>query len=830
MLPLSLWGKRSKDNSSTHLLEYHLVDVASVCGSILENDSNLLDQISTSFGIDDKSALDMMRFLASIHDIGKASDVFQRRESGDRMVTYRHDIMGYVVLTNLFLDDMRMLLMGPDSKNGRGIRMFVRDLIRTSTMHHGSPAGCTEHDADVNDMFSNEEIERVRTILGHMAQLYAPVSGTPGDLLEAGTYRHVTSLMAGIISLSDWIASDESLFSHNGVGGDLYSYAKMSATIAKKIVSEDELGVFGIDLPEKSTEFFELFGFEPSPLQEMSCNAIAPEVPLIIIEDTTGSGKTEASLVWTLRQLSKGKWKGLTYALPTKATSNLMFRRLRGYNTRLLGGDSSLSLIHGSSRTYLESEGASDISGWYTESNNKALFANLAVCTVDQVLLSLLPVRYEPLKLLSLARHVLVIDEVHSFDAFTFRLIRGMVATCKLYGIPVILLSATLPSGMRKALVESYGCTLDSPSMSYPLMTICGEGRCTEIPCICSERSRRDVRVRYTSDADEIYGEMVGLVEGGFKVCYIRNTVDDAIASYDRLRSVTDCIVILIHSRFTVRDRTSIENAIFDLCDKNSGKGEGLILVGTQVVEQSMDISFDRLYVDLAPMDAVIQRMGRLQRFGSSELECELVINGPEITDSPTERWYSDYLESASHVYQNHHSLWMTAKELAGRIIHVPADFRELIESAYSEPPEGSPFLANYQKFMDTSIGKAASSANQMLNLEQCYGFGSMFDGRSRDEDDSLSTRDDDGRTETCILLVRQAGSPKPISGDCESSLIRVRRGVECKTAECHLGGKWEYTKKILMEPFREEGGTVTYKSGRLRYNGRRGLEYVQSD
>lgn len=830
MLPLSLWGKRSKDGTSTHLLEYHLIDAASMCGSILENDANLLDQISTSFGIDRDSSIHMMMFLASIHDIGKASDVFQKMGSGDGLVSYRHDIMGYVVLTNRFINDIRDLLIGPIAGRNRRINMCVRDLIRVSTMHHGSPAGCMDHDADLPDMFSDdEEMDRVRSILDHMSQLYGPLGPITNGPVESGEYKHITSLMAGIISLSDWISSDERLFPHTGEEMDLLTYSRRSAEIAERVVSEDTLGIFGIELPPIHTDFPTLFGFEPSPLQEMSCVTEAPDTPMIIIEDTTGSGKTEASLIWAIRELSLGRWKGLTYALPTKATSNLMYRRLGGYNKRLFGSDSSLSLIHGSSRAYLESDDASDVSGWYTESNNKALFANLAVCTVDQALLSLLPVRYEPLKLLSLARHVLVIDEVHSFDAYTFRLIRGMIGACRMYGIPVILLSATLPSEMRRALVESFGCRIDAPSMSYPLMTICGDGGYTEVPCQCSERSRRDVKVRYTSDADGMFDEMVELAYRGFKICYIRNTVDDAIAAYDRLESSSGCTVILIHSRFTVKDRTTIENRLFDLCDKDSGKGEGLIVVSTQVVEQSMDVSFDRLYTDLAPMDAVIQRMGRLQRFGQGTLECELVINGPELTESPTEGWYSDYLGSAAYVYRNHHSMWMTAKELAGRTVHVPSDFRGLIESAYSEPPEGSPFMANYREYIDESMGKAASSANIMLYLDQSYGFDGMFDRGSSDDDFTVSTRDDDGRTETCMLLVRDKDGLRPMSGDYDTSLIHIRRGVPCMIADCHLGRKWEHVRKVQMEPY-ERDGIEYFRSGSMRYDDRRGLEYVQSD
>ena len=827
IIPLKLWGKKYDCEASVHLLEYHMVDSASVCAEILRKDHRLLRTIANALGVEHNVALQSMSFLTALHDIGKVSNLFQYRNQEIR--SYRHDLMGYVLLTSDgFENRIVQHLMGMGKGTTRRIRRSIRDLIRASAMHHGSPSGWNRHESELPLMFrERSEIADASMVLEHISKLYPLDTHLSSEALESEEFRSVTSLIAGLISLSDWIASDESLYPWKGDATNLFEYRDDSESIAKRTIGDDVLGIF-LSQMSSGMDYHAIFDFELSPIQTMMAESESGRAMMAIVEDATGSGKTEASLIWASRSMSCHRCDGVTYALPTKATSNMMFIRLESIKDVLFGNRCSTSLIHGSSKHFLESQGVSDVRGWYSEGSNKSMFANISVCTVDQAIQAIIPVRYEPLKLLSLSRHVLVIDEVHSFDAYTFNLICGLVSACRLYSTPVMLLSATLPSMMRRRLLSSYDVPVGNLSDSYPLVTICDEEGYREVSCEPSHRSERVVHVRYTSDEESMLQEILDLSKAGFRVGVIRNTVDSAIETYDSLQYRADVPVILIHSRFTVADRTRIENVVMDCCGKGSRIDTGLIVVGTQVIEQSMDISFDRLFSDLSPMDSVIQRMGRMQRFGASGLSPEVVIFGPPFTDSPSPEWYSDRFPKASFVYRNHYSLWKTAGLLSDCDVHIPRDYRDLVERAYSSPSEVSPFYENYMKFMSESMGSESNSSNIMLNLKQSYGFESeMFGNTGWDIDSIPATREDDGRTETCMLAVEEGGLIVPLSGLPETSVIRLRRDKCDESVENPFGGRWAHVKVVVLHEVSSDTFKGFSNGKHILYDNTRGARYV---
>lgn len=827
IIPLKLWGKKSDCESSVHLLEYHMVDSASICAEILKKDQRLLKTIASALGVECNVALQSVRFLTALHDIGKVSNLFQYQNQEIR--SYRHDLMGYVLLTSDgFENRIVQHLIGQERGTTRRIRRSIRDLIRASTMHHGSPSGWNRHESELFLMFREQgEIADASIVIEHLSNLYPLDSYLSSEALESEEYRSVTSLIAGLISLSDWIASDESIYPWKGDAISLLEYRNDSEKIARRIIGDDVLGIFLSQMPG-IMDYRGVFDFELSPIQMLMAESESGCAMMAIVEDATGSGKTEASLIWASRSMSSHNCEGMTYALPTRATSNMMFTRLESIKGTLFGNRCSTSLIHGSSKYFLESQGVSDVRGWYSEGSNKSMFANISVCTVDQAIQAILPVRYEPLKLLSLSRHVLVIDEVHSFDAYTFNLICGLVSACRLYSIPVMLLSATLPSMMRRRLLSSYNVPVRDLLDSYPLVTICDTEGYREVSCEPSHRSERVVHVRYTSDEGSMLQEILDLSKAGFRIGVIRNTVDSAIETYDALQDLADVPVILIHSRFTVADRTRIENNVMDSCGKDAHIETGLIVVGTQVIEQSMDISFDRLFSDLSPMDSVIQRMGRMQRFGARGLNPEVVIFGPPFTDNPSPDWYSDTFPKASFVYRNHYSLWKTAELLLDRDVRIPSDYRDLVERAYSSPPEGSPFHENYMKFVNESMGSESSSSNIILNLKQSYGFESEMFGKTGWDDSTIpATREDDGRTEMYMLAVEADGHLVPLSGLPETSVIRLRRDKCDESVDNPFGRRWVHVKAVVLHETSSETFKGFSNSKHILYDNTRGARYV---
>ena len=825
--PLTLWGKKSENGSSVHLLEYHMVDSASVCAEILRKDQRLSKSIANALGVEQSAAIKTMSFLTALHDIGKVSNLFQHRNQ--EVKNYRHDLMGYVLLTSdEFENRIIKHLIGHDGRVTRRVRRSIRDLVRASAMHHGSPLGWNQHDSELPLMFREKgEITNAYSVLEHIIALYPQESCISLRALESEECRPITTILAGLVSLSDWIASDESLFPWVGGVTSLLEYRDISEKTARVIIRDDTLGIF---LPSISgrRDYSRIFNFELSPLQRIMADSESGLAMMAIVEDATGSGKTEASLIWATRSISRHLCEGITYALPTRATSNMMFTRLDSLKNSLFGERCSTSLIHGSSKYCLESQGISDVSGWYSEGSNKSMFANISVCTVDQAIQAILPARYEPLKLLSLSRHVLVIDEVHSFDAYTFNLICGLVSACRLYSIPVMLLSATLPSMMRKRLLSSYDVPVEELSDVYPLVTVCDTKGYKEISCESSHRSERVVHVRYTSDERSMLLEILELSKAGFKIGIIRNTVDSAIETYDYLQDCADVPVILIHSRYTIADRTRIENLVMDSCGKTVRTNGGLIVVGTQVIEQSMDISFDRLFSDLSPMDSLIQRMGRMQRFGVTELSPEVVVFGPSFDENPSSEWYSDRFPKASFVYRNHYSLWKTAELLMDRNVQIPGDYRHLVECAYSSPTKDSPFYENYRKFMKESMGSESSSSSLVLDLKQSYGFVSEMFSTMGWEGDSVSvTREDDGRTEICMLTLEMDGRIVPLSGLPETSTIRLRRDMCGRSAENPFGRRWAHVNIVVLHEVSSDTFKGFSNGNHILYDNTRGARYV---
>ncbi len=681
-------------------------------------------------------------------------------------------------------------------------------------MHHGSPKDHGRYDDVFESIFDDASMESALSLLERMVHIYGLTAGDTGWAeSEKDEFKRLTNLISGIISFSDWVASGVCEPFENRIM-DLEKYREISIIRASSLFESDMLGI-GRKAVSKMT-FVEMFGFLPSPLQSSIGSLNTDEARMVIVEDATGSGKTEAALSLAMSHLADSDLSGITFTLPTTSTTNLMFKRLS-----MDANGRTVSLAHGNARYFLETEGI-DLSGSWAVGGNKSLFANVAVCTLDQALRAVIPVRYNTMKLLSLVRHVIVIDEVHAYDAYTFGLICKLVSLCKLYGMPLIILSATIPIAMRKDLVESFGISGFEPSSAFPLITVCGD-EAREVLVDASERSVRKVSTRYISDHSIIIKEMVKLAEEGLRICWIRNTVDDAIDAYDELPWHNK---ILIHSRFIMNDRIEKEGEIFRRCGKGAEPGEGLIVVSTQVIEQSMDIQFDRMYSDLAPIDSLIQRMGRDQRFGDSPIPCEFIVNGPSL-DEKTEDWYYSYLPKASFVYRNHYSLWRTAELMTKGVVNIPNDYRQMIEYAYSVPEDSDPLFKRYKEYNEEKIRSRSNSEYASLDPMKMYGCQHELRDDSITNADEPSTRETDGRTLDCILLAEEDGKHVPISGNPQTSVVSIKRKYVPDHSDEFDYGKWKYYGKIVLRKS-FISGKETYSSGTgIEYTKEKGVRYV---
>jgi len=388
------------------------------------------------------------------------------------------------------------------------------------------------------------------------------------------------------------------------------------------------------------------------------------EPGILVLEAPMGCGKTEAALMSAEILADKFGLGGICYLLPTMATSNAMFSRVRSWlesiaSTSDDGETMGLHLLHSKAelnedysrlRTWNTSWMGDDASDaervvahqWFGGSK-RGLLAPFVVGTVDQLLMAALNTRHVHLRHLGLSDKVVIIDEVHAYDAYMSVYLNRTLAFLGAYGVPVIVLSATLPPSRRVRLIRAYQgkdstsrrrvkplpepARREDGSPAYPLLSAAGlDPSASPQYCVC-EQDMRGVEVGFelVADDEEFLVSLLqrSLSQGGC-VCVLRNTVARAQSTYRVLRERLGVEVVLTHSRFIAIDRAKSDACLARLLGRDAEvRPKGLVVVATQVMEQSLDVDFDLMVTDIAPIDLLLQRMGRLHRHARGHGECE---------------------------------------------------------------------------------------------------------------------------------------------------------------------------------------------------------------
>ena len=403
-----------------------------------------------------------------------------------------------------------------------------------------------------------------------------------------------------------------------------------------------------------------------------------------------GEGKTEAA--WILAE----KWRdsgccGMYMALPTMATSDSLFERYQDQYLKRLGHGKDAKLVHGMAwlRDNEEPEKPPNVgepgddrtlaAAWFRPTR-RAMLAAHGVGTVDQAMLAGMHVKFGFLRLYGLTGRVLVVDEVHAYDAYMTAIIARLLQWCACLKIPVILLSATLSARQRAAMLEAYGATGGDPGpeAAYPLITVALPGEEAR-PLSAEASSSRTLHfTRHDGtlgDAKSTAALATHLIEDGGCCCVILNTVKQAQAVYRALKIPAE-EKLLFHARFTARDREKIARKVLDYFGKDvTQRPDRFVLVATQVVEQSLDVDFDHMISEIAPIDLLLQRSGRLHRHRRRDEDPELHVLLPE----------EDALNfgGTGYVYAEKPLLRTMALLSAQPSASLPRDFRALIERCY---------------------------------------------------------------------------------------------------------------------------------------------------
>jgi len=465
----------------------------------------------------------------------------------------------------------------------------------------------------------------------------------------------------------------------------------------------------------------------PRQLQTL-VDKLPVERGLTIIEAPTGSGKTETALAYAWRLLDKGLADSIIFALPTQATSNAMLKRLKTCAPLIFSNQPNLVLAHGKSafnqdfwqlkNSYQQKteqgkeEAQVQCAEWLSASRKRVFLGQIGVCTIDQVLISVLPVRHKFVRSFGVGKSVLIVDEVHAYDSYMYGLLGEVLKQQQIAGGSVVLLSATLPLHQRKALSRTWGGDLSCQEKPpYPQVThvgMSGEVEPFELPETEQPEERVvAVDVNTTSQLlpdDALIEQMIHAAKCGAQVVFICNLVDVAQNLARRLRDQSKVVVNLFHARFRFCDRQAIEEQVLEKYGKDGRREQGSILIATQVVEQSLDLDFDWMISQLCPVDLLFQRLGRLHRHqrsrpaGFENPKCTVLI--------PDDEDYGYH----GLIYGNTRVLWRTAQLLlkSEGAIHFPVVYRDWIERVYKEEnwgDEPSDVIASYEEFIKESEG-----------------------------------------------------------------------------------------------------------------------------
>jgi CRISPR-associated endonuclease/helicase Cas3 len=744
------WGKARPTTTATlpwHPLVYHSLDVAASGNVFLQQHQHLRLHLAHQLGFqDDQIFLHWLTFFLALHDLGKFAEGFQGQHQalfvelhGQRDVirpyAVRHDSLGFL----FWREALRQRIEQEDwlglHLSERGWRSWRRALyywVRAVTGHHGKPP--SEQDGILSHYFSETDQQAAVAFCREARDVLLPnihQEQLPSVDVFATQSKRLSWWLAGITVLADWVGSNQDFFPYQQPDMPLAEYWK--ATQKKATAALQNAGVLPA-MPAAPQQFQQLFPglSQATPLQQCVADLPLGDGPqLFILEDVTGAGKTEAALMLAHRLMSAGIGNGVYLGLPTMATADAMFTRMEAIYQHLFAEAWQPSLIlahsardlsarfrqavlpsvHTMELDYVppdEQTASARCKAWLADNRKRALLAQVGVGTIDQALLAILYARHQSLRLLGLFGKVLIVDEVHACDAYMHRLLRVLLRFHASIGGSVILLSATLPQTMRAELVQAFceGAGIDIQALvakAYPLLTHVSAAGTVEVPLATRSGLERFVSVEWLTDLDDVTAHILQASQSGRCVCWVRNTVADARAAFEALQGhIPDDKLHLFHARFAMQDRLAIEHQVLTYFDKqsNGAMRMGRVVVATQVVEQSLDLDFDVMISDLAPIDLLIQRAGRLCRHARDQEgnpiagpdqrgAPQLLVYGPEPEKDAARRWFAAVFPKAVKVYPDHGQLWLTAtllREHGG--FQMPEDARGLIEGVYGEDAE----------------------------------------------------------------------------------------------------------------------------------------------
>ena len=610
-----IWAKTAPKKS----LIDHMLETGIVTECLIDADGMyrpVLSRLSEITGCDNNKLSAKIVFICAIHDIGKAHPIFQGRDAETLEILrrknlnqasfdtrFRHEQYGANIFDRLSAEDV-------DIKNSDIISQIIR-------MHHQKEQK-KNSDIDIIKIDDKEKAKKWRHIQKEIYDYIKNVFHFDNlNLINKNISKSelfvVQNAILGIMITSDWIASNNYVFD-NQPYKNIDEFLKSRKLQALKFLNNE--GMIRQQIPVMQ-DFKSAFGFNGRPVQnDVEKIVHKNDIKCMLIESDCGSGKTEAALYAAAVLGNRSGLSGIYMGLPTGVSAEAIQNRVDEFLTS--HGMRNTKLYKSKSMLLREP----DKKPIWTDISRQRLLTSSAVGTVDQVMTVARLARFESVRMNGLASKVLIIDEIHAYDTYMLAVIRGLLMICGELGVPVIMLSATLPISTKKGLLGVVGNRDMELHNGYPMISyVTKDGDVYEQ---VSNQYMPDKKISckllpILNNNDEIARYAVDAVKDGGCECVIMNTVADAICVYDKIKEKKsdNCKIILYHSRMTINARDKKSREILKMCGKDrSERPERAIIVGTQVLEQSLDIDVDYMIIAICPIDLLFQRIGRYHRHG----------------------------------------------------------------------------------------------------------------------------------------------------------------------------------------------------------------------
>ena len=739
---------------------------------------------SLAGGFDSESRDDITvnycRLLAFLHDIGKLTPAFQYKIAphisgySEKMINSGIDLSGGDLFTDF-----------PHTVAGEAVLLkagFPQSICEIVGFHHGKHTGIHfDRDSDYPHpqcfygyrRCNQKEWSQLREqwIQYALKETHFSVDNLPKPNVQS------QMLLTGMLIMADWIASNTDYFPYISVNNTIDDPSSRIEIAWERLALPD---VWYPDAGSSDHEWFRSrFGFIPNIVQKHMTKIVSdnPNAGIYVLEAPMGVGKTEAALASAEIMAQKLGAGGVYFGLPTQATANGLFGRIcqwaaksdtEVHSIRLAHGmvdlnDEYRSIFHG---TAADSGDETVIVHEWFEGRKQALLSDFVIATVDQFLLASLKQKHNMLRHLGLAGKIVIIDECHAYDAYMNVYLDHTLRWMGAYGVPVIILSATLPPMRRDELIRAYlglrkQKELDIQKASipyaYPVLTWTSSENVYQ-QAIPVETAQRRIAVKRLHESELVQDLSEVLYDGGCAAVIVNTVADAQRLSQLLAERMQGYEIICFHSRFIATDRADIEKSLLSCVGKNSKEADRdkLIVVGTQVMEQSLDVDFDYMITELCPMDLLLQRSGRLHRHERKRGDklCQPVLAILD-TYQPNDKIYDAWI------------MTQTDQNLPDMLV-IPDCIPKLVSSVYNAADDHSPLYQQYKQSISAKENKASRYCinarllrNRRRNLLSDY----LDDDIGPSKEAEASVRDTDDTIEVLVLQKTESHMLSLVSG-----------------------------------------------------------------